>query len=574
MAKVLIESSPSNTGAVVRRDIEINLKSISSFQFLYTSSQLNDDRPIEEVIPSYINVYEWHGGIGVRKDELAVVDCTKPFEKGKVYIIETSRTMQTIELRCNSYKRVLFKGEYKIVPLTTAETSFTRFEVLDEAAYGRYIDIKAKTDRNKAIAVITSPKLMFCELPFNSIGRRINWLEWNTKEITDKANLPCTIKVAGVAFPGDEVITLEEVDGNVMPTKVCYYLPCTTISGEKEGAIVKMKEGKDVIVFLSPQYGDSKDIDDAISMYATSVKNDLGWDVAVHKLTEDENSSVESIDKVIEDYYNHYPLKAIILVGEDISTCVNETLWTGDIPAISPWVTRGLEDGYTKTDNGCVDYGALHAYIVPSLLHPHASTFSDREAQIVSAFKKFATNRGLTYTEKINEDEKELVYAMLSTRDDIAKNLSWIDKKLKDLGDIYIRKEDPDRDYIDGLHGKTLKFLGLAGHGNPSSVHIDRYDFESDDLKKIKVPVVAIIGCGTSGWWSSMTSKESFGETVLSNETLSVIIAGTGGLDLFSSMCATEMAKGKTLVDILLNKKGLSDSAIIYGDPTFHYATK
>ena len=82
-----------------------------------------------------------------------------------------------------------------------------------------------------------------------------------------------------------------------------------------------LEEDVDMLIFVSPQYSDDFEIKTAIRSYISSVKDDIGWNVKIIMINQ-ENNDYRKIDQIIETYYDLFKIKVCIMVGEDTDTAL------------------------------------------------------------------------------------------------------------------------------------------------------------------------------------------------------------------------------------------------------------
>ena len=148
----------------------------------------------------------------------------------------------------------------------------------------------------------------------------------------------------------------------------------------------------DMLVFLSPQYSNDKDIDSAINSYASVVNSDIGWNIKIIKIRNDQNN-YKIVDEIIEEHFEKFRIKACIMVGEDTDTALSGSNDYMRKPSTIPWETIGGEDSYETIDNKivCKPY---KIDVCISLLYPTSDLdFETKKMQIISAFNKFSRNK-------------------------------------------------------------------------------------------------------------------------------------------------------------------------------------
>ncbi len=91
-----------------------------------------------------------------------------------------------------------------------------------------------------------------------------------------------------------------------------------------------------MLIFVSPQYANDTAIDNAISTYINAVKEDIGWNINVVKLT-NETNTVGMIREIIKNYYNSDKILTVMMVGEDIKTPLASEFEGSESPSTRFW---------------------------------------------------------------------------------------------------------------------------------------------------------------------------------------------------------------------------------------------
>ncbi len=361
----------------------------------------------------------------------------------------------------------------------------------------------------------------------------------------------------------------------------------------------------DMLIFLSPQYSEDVQIKQAINKYIDVVKNDIGWNTKIVNITTDTNE-FRKIDKIIEDYY-HNPgnkIKASIMVGEDINTALSADFINQESPATSPWSTTGGEspsnsstfDENTYSISELNGGDQINGYrqkinIAISLIYPtHSLSYEEKSSQIITAFKKFSTNRESSYSkDMVAFESNEIVEDVYVT----SKNTTEIYNTLSDYGNLYYKREPSQIDIEETLN-KSFMLYNINGHSAPGYTKLgaDSY-FYGSYLNQINTPIFTAQGCFVAGWYAAGNTDNSildysdytgnsgsmwYGSTIFTNPDLRVTILGQpaqtsgGGSYNFIYNAMSELNTGKTLAESIIGKiYNSADEVIIYGDPTFHY---
>jgi hypothetical protein len=331
----------------------------------------------------------------------------------------------------------------------------------------------------------------------------------------------------------------------------------------------------DMLIFLSPQYANDTDIKISITRYSTAVYNDLGWNTNLVVLNPNQNTYT-TIDEIIEHYYFINPIKACIMVGEDINTALGGDTDYMEKPSIIPWATTGGDSAYDVSSHGII----IQPYIMDiaiSLLYPtHTLDYQTKKNQIRSAFEKFSHRTAYTLTDifisessEINAQSKPL-YHHLHT----LCNLTYM--------------QDP-QDVLATLDIKYSLYI-VHGHSNPSGTDVHSNNtgwFSAQVVDTIHSPIFGADGCYVNGWWSNVTDNnildssinaEWYGSKIFSSTRLHVMVLGLLSQQGFSypvsfiEQAIPDLYEGKTVAESMIGDTYV-DNTLLVGDPTFHYIT-
>jgi len=352
------------------------------------------------------------------------------------------------------------------------------------------------------------------------------------------------------------------------------------------------EDALDMAIFISPQYAEDRDILNVIDTYASAVKDDIGWNVGVVKVDKTQNR-YDIIDEIIESLYQENPLKACMMVGEDMGKDLN--IFTTSCnkkcdQSIVAWCTIGGTDAYEISPT-CATQTVTSRLIISvpiSLMYPNSDDlFVTKKAQILSAFNKFSNDRNIEYTDDI------LAFCDDSESIDV---LEILENELPTIGDPEIIAKPYQSTVDDALSG-NYKMVSALGHAVPSSIRVSSgahlaYFTARTHAENVNTPFLLLFGCGVHGWFTGIddicayyppirTHNNWFGHTIFDNPNLRVIIAGfpTGayaryGRDATGFLCSRCLAKmndGVTIAEAMQNIWSHDSNETLFGDPTFHY---
>ena len=332
----------------------------------------------------------------------------------------------------------------------------------------------------------------------------------------------------------------------------------------------------DMLIFVSPQYADDIDIKNSINSYCESVKDDIGWNIFVISLSNN-NNDFKMIDETIEMYYELYDIKACLLVGEDTNTALGGHNYYMIKPSVVPWFTTGKEDSYETSDQGIICKPYITDICI-SLLYPTSTLdYQTKKAQIIFAFEKFSNNRDFT----VNND------ILIFESSDINSYSKEFYQDLKNTRKIEYQ-EDPIDIEIKLSLVRSYSMYFVHGHSNPSGTDINTNDsgwFSADYLDEINTPFFGADGCYVGGWWSDKPDSDElspsidslwYGSKIFSSENIVVMALGLLSQNGFSYPVSfiensiPGLLEGKTLAESMIGQTCLGEN-IIVGDPTFHY---
>ena len=349
------------------------------------------------------------------------------------------------------------------------------------------------------------------------------------------------------------------------------------------------EDALDMAIFISPQYKDDDDILDAIYTYIDAVYDDIRWNVGIVTI-ESGNNKYDDISDIIQSLHHENPLKACLMVGEDIGVEHNYIVTSDShhcVPAIQGWSSV---DGWYVLSTTCDIQMVAYEFVVDisiALLFPcHNDAYETKKEQLISVFNKFSTGRDRIYDVEAGE-----AYALFDE-----KNLghngdyrSVFEGEVPYIGDATI-VGNPQQSVVDSIRDKSLNYLVILGHAFSNVVHPNPGVFKKTvDLDKIDCPYVNIEGCYTDGWWSDVppscaytmpSRSDFFGHSVFENPNLRAYMGGSIGWYATSSTPdrgylaeggLRRMASGMTIAESMIGVTASNSRCIIFGDPTFHY---
>lgn len=333
----------------------------------------------------------------------------------------------------------------------------------------------------------------------------------------------------------------------------------------------------DLLIILSPQYNQDPDIHTAIHTYLTAVRNDLGWNSQIISLQPDQNT-YQHIDHLIETIYQNHPLKACLMVGEDLDTPLAGDTDALEQPSTLPWATLGESTGYTRTDHGILcTPTTIHLCI--SLLYPTAErTYEQKKSSLLAAFHKFTTQRARPYPSTICVLESS----------ELNTNSKTLYQSLTHYSTLTYTEDPTDSGIITAVNDSYASFF-VHGHSTPAGTDVNTQKnsgwFTADHLQTLATPLFGADGCYTAGWWSNQLDNNHldpsintnyYGSKIFTSPHIQVMALGLlsqNGFPVsvsFIENVMPELLRGTSLAEAMCGTTTIGDT-IIVGDPTFHY---
>lgn len=334
----------------------------------------------------------------------------------------------------------------------------------------------------------------------------------------------------------------------------------------------------DLLIVLSPQYALDSDIRNAIQAYITAVHDDLGWYAQIIQISEDENT-YQQIDILIETMYANHPLKACLMVGEDLDTPLGGDADYLEQPSILPWSTLGGPSAYETTEQSIVCTPSTY-HLCISLLYPtHDQSYEEKKASLISVFTKFAVQRNTIYPATITVLESSDLLTNSNTR------YTHLDGPLN----LHYTQDPSTKDISESLTSAVSAYI-VHGHSTPSGTDVNRQRkdgwFSAETLDTLSTPFFGADGCYTAGWWSTYKDNDRldrsaqatwYGAKIFTSASLQAMALGMLSQDGFSQPVSfienvmPELLSGTPLAEAMLGDTFIGDS-IIVGDPTFHFS--
>ena len=336
------------------------------------------------------------------------------------------------------------------------------------------------------------------------------------------------------------------------------------------------QENLNMLIFVSPQYTHDTEIRNAITSYATAVKDDINWNTKIISLKQEQND-YKKIDQIIEKYYELYEIKACIMVGEDTDTALGGDSGYMKKPSTVPWFTIGGEHTYKISEQGivCQPY---KMDICISLIYPtNDLDYETKRTQIIDAFNKFSSQRYVAL------DKEILVFES----SDINTNSKDMYKGLSDYGNVYYNEDPTDLEIKKSLTVSYSMYI-VHGHSNPSGTDIIAGEggwFSADTVDQLDTPFFGTDGCYVGGWWSDQLDTNTlnpsidctwYGSKIFTSKNVKVMVLGLLSQNGFSypvsfiENALPDLFNGKTLAESMIGGTYLGDTVVI-GDPTFQY---
>jgi hypothetical protein len=337
------------------------------------------------------------------------------------------------------------------------------------------------------------------------------------------------------------------------------------------------KEHPNLLIILSPQYEKDTDIRTAINSYITAVYNDLGWSSRIIAIHEDENN-YQHIDNIIETIYNNHPVKACIMVGEDLNTALGGDCDYLEQPSTLPWSTLGGTSTYELTEQGVICKPTT-LNICISLLYPtHDLSYEQKKSSIISAFHKFSIQRHAMNPNTIRVFESS----------NLDTNSKAIYQKLSDYGTLSYMEDATDLNISVSLTEQYAAFF-VHGHSTPAGTDVNAQKnigwFAAETLDTLQTPFFGADGCYAGGWWSNQQDNDKldpsidvswYGSKIFTSAHIRVMALGLLSQNGFSIPVSfldnvfPKLLTGRTLAEAMIGETYIGDF-IIVGDPTFHF---
>jgi hypothetical protein len=337
-------------------------------------------------------------------------------------------------------------------------------------------------------------------------------------------------------------------------------------------------EQPDLLIILSPQYGSDNDIRNAIQAYMNVVKNDPGWTSQILTIQENEND-YHLIDQLIENTYRTHPIKACIMVGEDLNTALGGDCDYLEQPSTLPWSTLGGTTAYESTDQGIICKPTT-LQICISLLYPtHTLPYEQKKASIIYAFHKFTSQRHITHAPTIQVFESS----------DLNTNSKALYQHLSQYGELVYTQDATESDLLSTLN-KPYRAYFVHGHSSPAGTDVNKQQnsgwFKVETLDNLQTPFFGADGCYVAGWWSNQQDNNNldrsidapwYGSKIFTSTTIQVMALGLLSQNGYSSPVSfletvmPDLLTGTPLAEAMIGDATIGDT-IIVGDPTFHYS--
>jgi hypothetical protein len=327
-----------------------------------------------------------------------------------------------------------------------------------------------------------------------------------------------------------------------------------------------------MLLFVSPQYGNDKQILQAIKEYIVAVKQDINWSIRMIVLLEQQNDFTY-IDDIIEYFHHIYKIKSCLMVGEDIHTPRSGQYMNMIKPCIIPWATIGGESRY-ETDHGTIISRPYETDIFISLLYPQQTLpYETKKTQLTSTFQRFCQHRNHSLNQSITIFESETMNMHVKS-------------PYQMLNDTYLCHyiEGPTKVDIERSLPLVHSMFFVHGHSNPSGTCLNDVTndwFTSEHLRTLRTPFFAADGCYVNGCWTVEndtmdTSKTPYISVLLDSECIHSMVLGLLSQqgyavkgDFFEKNLI-DLFEGKTVASSFLYDINPGD-IIFIGDPTFHF---
>ncbi len=341
--------------------------------------------------------------------------------------------------------------------------------------------------------------------------------------------------------------------------------------------ITNLKDSIEMLIFISPQYSNDKEIRSAIETYIASVQSDINWELKIITINQKYND-YKKIDQIIEKYYEKYEIKACLMVGEDTDTAFGGESGYMKKPSTVPWFTTGGEDSYEESEQGivCKPYTMD---ICISLLYPtNELNYEIKKDQIIYAFNKFCIQRQIPFTKDI----------LVFESSDINQNSNEMYNTIENHGNLNYFENPSDMEIKKSLK-ESYSMYYVHGHSNPAGTDLNTNEngwFSADNIDELNTPFFGADGCYVGGWWSNKPKTKNldssinclwYGSKIFTSKNIKTMVLGLLSQDGFSypvsfiENALPNLIYGKTLAESMVGKTYLGENIII-GDPTFHYS--
>ena len=335
----------------------------------------------------------------------------------------------------------------------------------------------------------------------------------------------------------------------------------------------------DFLIILSPQYAMDSDIHLAIQSYISAVQNDLGWNTHIITISTEENN-YKNIDTLIENHFAKHPLKACLMVGENIDTPLGGDTDYLEQPSTLPWSTLGGTTSYDTTEHGIICTPTTY-HLCVSLLYPtNELPYEDKKSSIITALQKFTTRRTITYPATIRVLESS----------DLNTNSQNLYHHLDETRDLLYTEDATNAQIATSLTDSYGAYF-VHGHSTPSGTDICAKKktgwFSADTLDSIHTPFFGADGCYTAGWWSTHKDNDQlddsiqatwYGSKIFTSASIQVMALGLLSQNGFPTPVSflenvmPELLSGTTLAEAMSGDTFIGDF-IIVGDPSFHFSS-
>ncbi len=339
----------------------------------------------------------------------------------------------------------------------------------------------------------------------------------------------------------------------------------------------KLESQPDLLIILSPQYSTDNDIHTAIHTYQTEVKNDLGWASQLITLQEKENN-YQNIDTIIETTYQAHPLKACLMVGEDLNIALAGDIDYLEQPSTLPWTTLGDINAYDTTDQGILCKPSTIHICISLLLPTHTLPYDQKKASLLFAFEKFTTQRHTIYPNTICVMESS----------ELNTNSKILYKHLSTYANLAYTEDATETEIITSFNQAYNAYF-VHGHANPAGTDVNKQKnmgwFTAEFLTSLETPFFGADGCYVAGWWSNQSDNNHldpsinthwYGTKIFTSTSIQAMALGLLSQNGFSDSISflenvmPDLLSGKTLAEAMIGDRTIGDT-IIVGDPTFHY---